>query len=152
MKNLCPRICQRIFVTEVNLIRAKIGEKRATRYVVIFKKGERNGRELYYQWKTGAKFFTKYFRLLFMNFQNNNQLRENQPQKFLTQFTRLSADIRILWLKETLEEINNLINNQNVLVDEPERGNPVTSRMDAYRSNIQSDISLDKLNLKIVII
>ena len=41
-----------------------------------------------------------------------------EPIKF-AEITRLSADISKPWLKETLEEINNLIHNQNLLVGEP---------------------------------
>ena len=86
-----------------------------------------------------------------MNFQNHQQLWENQSQNFLISFTRLSADIRKLWHKENLKEIKNLINNQIFLMDEPEKGDPVTPCMDAYRSNIQYDISIDKYNLRIVV-
>ena len=43
------------------------------------------------------------------------------PRK-LAKATSLSDDIRNPWLKETLKEIKNLINNQNVLVQYPEKG------------------------------
>ena len=36
-------------------------------------------------------------------------------------------------------------------MDEPEKGEPVTPCMDVYKANIQSDGSLDKLKLRIVV-
>ena len=55
------------------------------------------------------------------------------------------------WLKATLREINNLINNNNFLVYEPEKGYPVNPCMDVHKENIQYDGSLDKLKLIIVV-
>ena len=49
------------------------------------------------------------------------------------------------------EEIKNLINNQNFIVHEPEKGEPVTPCMDVYKAKIQSDGSLDKLKLRILV-
>ena len=37
--------------------------------------------------------------------------------------------------------------NQNFLMDDPEKGDPVTPFMDVYKSNIQYGGSLDKLKL-----
>ena len=65
--------------------------------------------------------------------------------------TRLSEDINKTWLKSTLKEIKILINNQNFLVQEPEKGESVTPCMDVYKTKIQSDGSLDKLKLIFVI-
>ena len=45
---------------------------------------------------------------------------------------------------------NNLINNQNFLVDDPEKGEPVTTCMDVYKVKTQSDGS-EKLKLRIVV-
>ena len=42
-----------------------------------------------------------------------------------------------------MKEINNLIKNQTFLVDDPEKGDPVTPCMDAYKSKLQYDGSLD---------
>ena len=36
-------------------------------------------------------------------------------------------------------------------MDEPEKGYPVTPCMDVYKTNIQSDVSLEKLKLIIVV-
>ena len=65
--------------------------------------------------------------------------------------TIFSDDIKKPWLKETLKEIKNLINNQNFLVEDPEKYEPVTPCIDVYKANIQSDGSLDKLKLRIMV-
>ena len=65
--------------------------------------------------------------------------------------TKLSENIRKSWLKETIKEIKNLINNQNFLIEDKKEGEPVTPCMDVYKSKIQSDESLDKLKLRIVV-
>ena len=65
--------------------------------------------------------------------------------------TKLSENIRKPWLKATLKEIKNLINNQTFLVEDQKEGEPVTPRMDVYKAKIQSDGSLDKLKLRIVV-
>ena len=64
---------------------------------------------------------------------------------------KLSEKIRKTWLKATLKEIKNVINNQTFLIEEPKDGEPVTPCMDVYKAKIQSDGSLDKLNLRIVV-
>ena len=56
-----------------------------------------------------------------------------------------------IWLKANLKEIKNIINNQEFLVQEPEKGNHVTPYIDVYKSKIQSDGSLDSLKLRIVV-
>ena len=66
--------------------------------------------------------------------------------------TRLNPDIRNPWLKKTSKDIQNLFKNQTFLVDELEKGEPVTPCMYVYKENIQSDVSLDKLKLRIVVI
>ena len=55
------------------------------------------------------------------------------------------------WLKATQKEIKNLIKNQTFLVQQPENGEPVTPCMDVYKPKIQSDGSLDKLRLIILV-
>ena len=65
--------------------------------------------------------------------------------------TKLSENIRKYWLKATLKEIKNLINNQTFLIEDQNEGKPVTPCMDVYKANIQSDGSLDKLKLRIVV-
>ena len=72
------------------------------------------------------------------------------PRNF-AEATRLSDDIKKPWLKETLKDIKNLMNNQTFLVQHPEKGDFVTTCMDVYKSKIQSDGSLDKIKLRIVV-
>ena len=69
-----------------------------------------------------------------------------EPRNF-ADVTKLSGDINKPWLKATLKEINNLINNQNSLVEDPGKDEPVTPCMDVYKAKIQSDGSLDKIKL-----
>ena len=64
---------------------------------------------------------------------------------------KLSEKIKKPWLKATIKEINNLINNQTFLIEDQSEGEPVTPCMDVYKAKIQSDGSLDKLKLRIVV-
>ena len=73
-----------------------------------------------------------------------------EPRNF-AEVTKLSENIRKPWLKATLKEIKNLINNQTFLVEDPKDGEPVTPCMDVYKAKTQSDVSLDKLKLRIVV-
>ena len=63
----------------------------------------------------------------------------------------MSDNIKKPWLKATLKEINNLINNQTFLIEDQNESEPVTPCMNVYKSKIQSDRSLDKLKLRIVV-
>ena len=74
-----------------------------------------------------------------------------EPRNF-SDAKKLSDDIKKPWLKATLKDINNLINNQNFLIEDPEKYEPVTPCMDIYKANIQSDGSLYKIKLRIVVI
>ena len=65
--------------------------------------------------------------------------------------TKLADNIRKPWLKTTLKEIKNLINNQTFMIEDPKNGEPVTPCMDVYKAKIQSDGSPDKLKLRIVV-
>ena len=65
--------------------------------------------------------------------------------------TRLAENIRKPWPKATLKEIKNIINNQTFIIEDPKDGEPVTPCMDVYKAKIQSDGSLDKLKLRIVV-
>ena len=65
--------------------------------------------------------------------------------------TKFSDDIKKPWLKETLKEMKNSIDNQTFLVQELEKGEPVTPCIDFYKPKIQSVGSLDKLKLRIVV-
>ena len=73
-----------------------------------------------------------------------------EPRNF-AEVTKLSENIRKPWLKATLKEINNLINNQTFLIEDQKEGEPVTPCMDVYKAKIQSDGSLEKLKLRIAV-
>ena len=73
-----------------------------------------------------------------------------EPRNFV-EVIRLSEDIKNPWLKENLDQIQNLINNQNFSVQEPEKGESVTPCMDVYKAKIQYDGSLNRLKLRIVV-
>ena len=73
-----------------------------------------------------------------------------EPRNF-AEVTRLAENIRKPWLKATLKEIKNLINNQTFTIEDPKDGEPVTPCMDVYKEKIQSDGSMDKLKLRIVV-
>ena len=73
-----------------------------------------------------------------------------EPRNF-AEVTKLSDNIQKPWLKSNLKEIRNLIKNQNFLIEDPNKGEPVTPCMDVYKAKIQSDGSLDKLKLKTVV-
>ena len=74
-----------------------------------------------------------------------------EPRTF-GEVTKLSENIKKPWLKATLKEMKNLINNQNFLIEDQNEGKPVTPCMDVYKAKIQSDGSLDKLKMIIVVI
>ena len=65
--------------------------------------------------------------------------------------TKLSDDINKPCLKATLKDIKNLINNKTFLVEDPEKYESVSPWMDVYKYKIQSDGSIDKLKLRIVV-
>ena len=50
-----------------------------------------------------------------------------------------------------MKEIRNLINNQNFLVEDPDKYEHVTPCMDVYKAKIEYDGSPDKLKLIIVV-
>ena len=73
-----------------------------------------------------------------------------EPRNF-AEVKKLSENIKKNWLKATLKEIKNLINNRNFLIEDQNEGEPVTPCMDVYKAKIQSDGSLEKLKLRIVV-
>ena len=58
-----------------------------------------------------------------------------EPRNF-AEVTKLAENIRKPWLKATLKEIKNLINNQNFVIEDPKDGETVTPCMDVYKSKI----------------
>ena len=73
-----------------------------------------------------------------------------EPRNF-AEVKKLSKTIKKPWIKATLKDIKNLINNQTFLIEYQNEGEPVTPPMDVYKAKIQSDGSLDKLKLRIVV-
>ena len=73
-----------------------------------------------------------------------------EPRNFY-EVTKLSENIKKPWLKANLKEINNPINNQTLLIEDQNEGETVTPCMYVYKEKIQSDGSLDKLKLRIVV-
>ena len=73
-----------------------------------------------------------------------------EPRNF-SEVKKLSEKIKKPWLKATLKKINNLINNQTFLIEDQNEGEPVTPCMDVYKAKIQSDGTLEKLNLRIIV-
>ena len=58
-----------------------------------------------------------------------------EPRNF-AEVKKISENIKKSWLKATLEEIKNLINNQTFLIEDQNEGEPVTLCMDLYKANI----------------
>ena len=55
------------------------------------------------------------------------------PRNF-SDVTRLLYEINKPWIKANQKDINNLINNWNFLVQDPEKGEPVTPCMDVLKT------------------
>ena len=73
-----------------------------------------------------------------------------EPRNF-SEVTRLSEYIRKPWIKETMKEVKNLINNKIFKVDGNTWRYRITLCMYVYKATIQYDGSLDKLKLRIVV-
>ena len=73
-----------------------------------------------------------------------------EPRNF-DEVKKLPENIKNPRLKANLKDIKNLINNQTLLIEDQNEGEPVTPCMDAYKAKIPSDGSLDKLKLRIVV-
>ena len=58
-----------------------------------------------------------------------------EPRNF-TEVTKVSDNIKNPWLKATLKEIKNLINNETFIIEDPNKGKPVTPYMDVYKAKI----------------
>ena len=57
-----------------------------------------------------------------------------EPRNF-TEVKKLSENIKKPWLKATLKEIKNIINNQILLIEDQNEGEPVTPCMGVYKSS-----------------
>ena len=58
-----------------------------------------------------------------------------EPRNF-EEVTRLSADIKKPWITSTQKQIRNIINTQNFLVDDPEKGEPVYPCTDIFKEKL----------------
>ena len=58
-----------------------------------------------------------------------------EPRNF-AEVKKMSDDIKKHWLKATVKEINNLINNQTFTVEYLEKYQPMTQCMDVYKAKI----------------
>ena len=56
-----------------------------------------------------------------------------EPRNF-AEVTKLSEKIRKPWLKETIKEIKNIINNQTLLIEDQNEGEPITPCLALYTS------------------
>ena len=65
--------------------------------------------------------------------------------------TIFSDDIKKPWIKATQNYIKNIIKNKTFIVEDPEKGEPMTPCMDIYKAKIQSDGSIDRPKLIIVV-
>ena len=74
-----------------------------------------------------------------------------EPRNF-SKVTKLSDETKKPWLKAIQKVIKNIFNNQFFLVEYTKKGEPVNPCIDVYKEKIESDRSLDKLKLIIVVI
>ena len=68
-----------------------------------------------------------------------------------SEVTKLSEYKKKPWLKANQKDIKNRINNKTFLVEDPKKGEPVTTCMDVYKEKTQSDGIIKKLKLRIVV-
>ena len=73
-----------------------------------------------------------------------------EPRNF-AEVAKFSDDIKQPWLKATMKEIKNIINNNNFFIEDPEKYEPVTPCMDVYKAKIKSDGNLDRPKLRFVV-
>ena len=65
--------------------------------------------------------------------------------------TKFSDNINKPCLEVTIKDIKNIINNQTFLIENPNKCELVTPCMDVYKAKIQSDGSIEKLKLRILV-
>ena len=73
-----------------------------------------------------------------------------EPRNF-AEVAILPAYIKKYFLKATLKDIKNVINNKTFIMYNPGQGEPVTPCMYVYKVKIQYVGSLDKLKLRVVV-
>ena len=86
------------------------------------------GRGLHKEFKTVVKDISQFFPpLVESGLEVSHFIAE--PRNF-AEVTKFPDYIKKPWLKATLKDVNNLINNQTFLVGDPEKDEPVTPCMD----------------------
>ena len=108
--------------------------------MTVLDKRKINGKEQNSQQRVRGKYYIKSLKPFIL-----------EPSNFV-EFTILLTDIKKAWLKATLKGIKNLIKNHTFLMDDLEKGDPVTPYIDVYKAKIQSDGNIEKLKLIIVVI
>ena len=73
------------------------------------------------------------------------------PEPNFSEVTRLPAVVKKAYLKEKFKEIKNIINNEAFVMNDPDKGDPVTPCMYLYKAKIKSGGSLDNLKLIILV-
>ena len=61
-----------------------------------------------------------------------------EPKNF-AEFTKLPVEVKKDWMKATLKENKNLINNQTFIMDNSTKGYPVTPYIDLYKGKTKPD-------------
>ena len=147
-------------MTEFRPIRPLIKGNHVAKYVIVLSKGNWNGKGELKDTLNMGKGLHKVFSTIVSDIsqeltnlgESGSEVSHFIPEsRNFAEVTKLSENIRKPWLKATLKEIKNLINNQTFLIEDQKEGEPVTPCMDVYKAKIQSDGILDKLKLIIVV-
>ena len=129
-------------MTEVNLIRALIKggarykirdniKQRQTERKGALKATRKIGKALHKVFKTLVKEISQYLPYLG---KSASEVSHFIPDtRNFAEVTKFSDDIKKPWIKATQKEIKNIINNKKFLVQDPEKGEPVTPCVDVYK-------------------
>ena len=146
-------------MTEVRPIQMLTEEKHVIKYVIVLGKYNRMERRVKSYAKHGPGLHKVFSIVVKEISQELTALGESgsevshfipEPRNF-DEVKKLSENINKPWLKATLKEIKKLIKNQTFLIEDQNEGEPVTPCMDVYKAKNQSDRSLEKLKLRIVV-
>ena len=89
------------------------------------------GKVLHKAFKTAVKEISKIFPPLG---ESSSEISHFIPEpRNFDEVKKLSDDIKKPWLKATMKEIKNFSNNQNFLIEDPEKDEPVTLCMDVCK-------------------
>ena len=99
--------------------------------------------------KTVVKQISKYFPPLG---ESGSEVSHFIPEhRYVSEVKKQSDNKNKPCLKKSMKEIKNIINNHTFLIQYLDNDEPVTPCRDFYKAKIQSDGSLDKLKLRIVV-